>query len=260
MSLARKAFVVSCIAGFAMNAEAAPQGAPNYTLYASTSDPAGGFEYVRLVPDDAVLGHLDHALLSGFFYREDYSKEYAIDDTAMLVTVDTSTAAVTPIGPLDVVDWTHLSIAVDPANLAYALVAENPCTETLVFAIDLTSGGASLIGPVAGCLEGGAFAANGTYYAIDSASSALVDISQSAIGPLGFSVGDDATLFQMPGGATMYLVATDMSVGAMNLYTVDTVTGSATLVAPFVQAPSVYTGVAVGGALPDDIFVGSFDG
>lgn len=259
MSLVRAVFVISCVAGFAAGADAEPNGTPpGYTMYASAVDPGGGFEYVRVIPGGAVLGHLDHALLSGFFYRDDYTKEYALDDAATLVTVDTGTAAVTSIGSTSFSDWTHLSITVDPSsNLAYALVAETPCTETLLYAVDLTTAATSVIGSVPGCLEAGLFAPDGTYYAIDSASSALIDVSTGPIGALGFAVGDDATLFQIPGGATLYLMATDLSTATMNLYTVDTTTGSATLIAP---AGGVYTGIAIGPPLPDDIFAGNFDG
>jgi len=260
MSPARAAFVVSCIAAFAASAEAAPLGTQGYTMYASTFDPAGGFEYVRLIPDNARLGHLDHALLSGFFYRGDYSKEYALDDEATLVTVDTGTAAVTPIGSTFFSDWTHLSIAVDSSDLAYALVAETPCDETLLYAVDLNSGVTALIGTATGCLEAGMFAADGTYYAIDSASSSLVDVANGAIGALGFAVGGDATLFRIAGGPTIYLVATDVNTQTMNLYDIDTATGLATLIAPFSTTPGAYTGIAIGPALPDDVFGDGFDG
>jgi hypothetical protein len=263
MSLARAAFVLSCIAGFAAGAQAAPLGTPpGYTMYASTSDPAGGFEYVRVIPDGAVLGHLDHALLSGFFYRNDYSKEYALDDTATLVTVDTSTAAVTEIGHVNFDGWTHLSITAEASTgLAYALFAETPCTETLLYAVDLTDGASQLVGLAAeGCLEAAMSASDGTFYAIDSASSSLVDILNGTIGALGFSVGDDATLYQLPGEATIYLVATDESTQTQNLYTVDTTTGHATLIAPVSTTPGAYTGIAVAPARPDDVFVDGFDG
>jgi hypothetical protein len=265
MSRARRIAVVSCIAGFAIPVAAFAAlagGLPAYTEYASTFDPAGGFEYIRLVPDHAVLGHLDHALLSGFFYRDDYSKEYAIDDAATLVTVDTSTAAVTTIGQTPFEIWTHLGIAADPSTgLAYALVANDPCTSTDLYGIDLITGAATLIGAYPdGCLEGGLIEPDGTFHAIDSAASALVDVMQGEIGALGFNVGDDATLYHLPGGTTMYLLATDLSVGMMNLYTVDPATGHATLIAPVSAMPGTYTGIAIGPPLPDDVFADGFDG
>jgi len=258
----REAFVVSCIVGFAGAAQAAPLGGTSgYTLYASTADPAGGFEYVRLIPDSVVLGHLDHALLSGLFYREDYSKEYALDDTATLVTVDTSSGAVTTIGPTQIHEWTHLSITANPSTgLGYVLVAENPCPGTDFYAIDLVTGITTLIGLVDGCLEGGMVAPDGTFFAIDSATSSLVDVRDGTIGALGFSVGDDATLYRVPGQTTTYLIATDVSTDTANVYTVDTVTGTATLIAPVSGMPGSFTGVAAGGPLPDDMFGNGFDG
>ena len=167
MSRAHGVAVVSCIAGFAVAAHAATLGGPpSYIEYASTFDPGGGFEYIRLAPDHAVLGHLDHALLSGFFYRDDYSKEYAIDDTATLVTVDTSSGAVTTIGQTPFDNWTHLSITADPSTgLAYALYARDPCTSTEFHAIDLITGVTTPIGVYAdACLEAGTIEPDGTYY------------------------------------------------------------------------------------------------
>ena len=261
MSPTRAVFVVSCIAGFAGAVQAAALGgASGYTLYASTADPAGGFEYVRLVPDNVVLGHLDHALLSGFFDGGDYSKEYALDDAATLVTADTTTGAVTTIGATAFFEWTHLSITVDPSTgLGYVLVAEDPCPGTTLYAIDLTNAQTTVIGFADGCLEGGMIAPNGTYYAIDSANSSLVDLQDGVIGSLGFSVGDDATLYQVPGGATTYLIATDTNTQTANVYTVDTATGMTTLIAPVSGGPGSYTGVAAGGPLPDGIYGDGFD-
>ena len=262
MSRAHGVAVVSCIAGFAVAAHAATLGGlPSYTEYASTFDPGGGFEYIRLVPDHAVLGHLDHALLSGFFYRDDYSKEYAIDDTATLVTIDTSSGAVTTIGQTPFDNWTHLSITADPSTgLAYALYARDPCTSTEFHAIDLITGVTTLIGVYTdACLEAGTIEPDGTYYAIDSTLSALVDLGQGVIGPLGFSVGNDATLYHLPGGTTMYLLATNVSTGAVNLYTVDPVLGLATLIAPVSTTPGIYTGIAIAPPLPDDVFADGFD-
>jgi hypothetical protein len=265
MNRALQAVAASCAAFALMGAassEAAPVGTLSFTAYASQPDPQGGFDYLRLFPDNVVIAHLDHALLSATFVNEDYSKEYAIEDDGSLVTVDTGNGAVTQIGGSVTFPWTHVSITTDPdSSVSYLLVAESPCTSSSLFAIDRTSGVTTLIGGYDGCLQSMVMSPDGNHiYALDRDVGALATLDNGVvdIGSLGFTLDDADTLVFIPGSSNLYLFAFDPDAGTNVFCLVDTTTGHATLIGP-TGGDMPITGVVAGGALPDAMFANGFE-
>lgn len=266
MTRALQKWVVSCATAMslaALPALAEPLGSVGFTAYASVADPAGGFDYVRLYPGDVVLSHMDHALRSGAFVNGDYSTEYAIDDTATLVTIDTASGVVTPVGFLPGFDdASHISLTIDSGTgVAVGLVARSPCTESDLYAVDLTTGTTTLIAPVAGCLQSMAYAPDGTLYALDRDSGDLVALTTGIvdIGAIGFTLDDADTLAFAPGSDFLLLFAFNPDLATNVLYAVDTSTGFATLIG-LVGGDEPIAAVALGGPLPEAIFANDFDG
>ena len=263
MNRALQAFVGSCATMALLAAVPAFAGALGFTAYASVVGPQGGFEYVRLFPGDVVLAQMDHALLSGAFANGDYSTEYAVDDTFTLVKIDTATGVVTPVGALgNIGDASHVSLAIAPdTGIAFVLVAQSPCTSSILFTVDLTTGITTLIGEAQGCLQSMTYAPDGTIYALDRADDNLAMLFPDAtdIGSIGFSLDDADTLTFAPGSDLLLLFAFNPDLGTNILYTVDTSTGTSTLIGSTGGVAPI-SAVALGGPLPDAIFVDGFDG
>jgi len=263
MNRALQAFVVSCATMASLAAVPACAGALDFTAYASVAGPQGGFEYVRLVPGNVVLAQMDHGLLSGAFANGDYSTEYAIDDTFTLVKIDTATGVVTPVGALGSIGETsHVSLAIAPdTGIAFVLAAQSPCTSSMFYAVDLTTGTTTLIGVAQGCMQSMTYAPDGTIYALDRADDNLAMLYPDAtdIGSLGFSLDDADTLAFPPGSALLLLFAFNPDLGTNILYTVDTSTGTSTLIGSMGGVAPI-AAVALGGPLPDALFANGFDG
>jgi hypothetical protein len=263
MNRALQAFVVSCAVAASLAAAPAPAGTFDGTGYASVAGPQGGFEYVRLFPGDIVLSQMNHALLTGAFANGDYSTEYAIDDTFTLVKIDTATGVVTLVGALSgISDALHISLAIAPdTGIAYALVAQAPCTSSILYVVDLINGATTLVGAAGGCMQSMVYASDGTIYALDRDNDNLATLYPDAtdIGSVGFPLDDADTLAFAPGSDILWLFAFNPDLGTNVLYTVDRQTGDATLIGELGTSAPI-TAVALGGPLPDAIFADGFDG
>jgi hypothetical protein len=247
----------------AASAMDAPRGDPGITAYVSVADSRGGFDYVRLIPDDVVLARMDHALLTGVFIDADYSKEYAIDDAATLVDIDTASGTVSPIASLDgFEDASHISLAVDPqTGGALALVARTQCTASDLYGIDLATGATSAITAFNGCLQSMVFAPDRTLYALDRDNGHLVTLTDGIadVGPIGFALDDADTLAFAPGSDGLLLFAFEPSMRINALLVVDRKTGAGSVVG-FFAGTVPNSAVALGGPLTDAIFADGFDG
>ena len=254
------AFVFSVASLVAVGARA---GTFDGTGYASVTGPQGGFEYVRLFPGDVVLSQMDHGLLTGAFANGDYATEYAIDDTYTLVRIDTAIGLVTPVGALaGISDASHVSLAIAPdTGLAFALVAQSPCTSSVLYAVDLVTGATTLIGAADGCMQSMVYAPDGTVYALDRGNDNLAMLYPDAtdIGSIGFPLDDSDTLAFAPGSSSLWLFSFNPDIGTNALYAVDVSTGTTTLIG-LMGTSTPITAVVLGGPLPDAIFAGGFDG
>ncbi|HET7925358.1 MAG TPA: hypothetical protein VFL30_10690 [Rhodanobacteraceae bacterium] len=262
MHRALRTLIVSCAVAASLAAASAFAGSFDVTVYGSVVDPQRGFDYMRVIPGRVVIARMDHALLAGAFANGDYSTEYAIDDTATLVEIDTATGAVSPIGELaGLEDAAHIGLAIDPTTSeAYVLVAWSPCTDTNLYGVDLVTGATMLIGGVPGCMQSPVFAPDGTLYALDRDTDYLVSLTNGLveIGSVGFPLDDADVLTYPPGYDVLFLWAFNPIVETNMLYSVDVGTGSATLIGE-VGGQDPIAAMAVGGPLPDSVFANGFD-
>jgi hypothetical protein len=229
-----------------------PHGA-TVPAYAVNLDPINGNAFVFL--DAANPGELtliaptSRTLVGGAFIANDFSRFYVIDaDTADLLWLDTSDGSENLVGPTGTCGgclgetWTGL--AADPtAHILYGtttdLTSGNP--STTLYAIDWTTGLATIIGSIGGRVVDIALSATptapgrggATSFGIDTLSDTLVDLFGGTAGPLGFDA-EYASLIDFDGvTGTLYLAAIDNESPMFQpdqMYTVDTTTGAATLV------------------------------
>jgi hypothetical protein len=216
-------------------------------------------EYVRIdlgAGTSTEIAPLSQTFLVGAFAGTDFTQEYAIDVDHDLYTIDVASGAPTRIGNTGLVS-TPSAMAWDSSNgttLMLAVTAD--CTATEVYVLDLGAGATQLVAFAGGCLHG-LVAANDHLYSIDTGSEYLVDVVDGPIGPLGVDFDDISAFYADPASGQLYLLGDDADAGANGLYSVDALTGQATLVAPW---PDRYTAFAlVVDEDPPTIFANGFD-
>ncbi|PZQ18437.1 MAG: hypothetical protein DI564_03800 [Rhodanobacter denitrificans] len=179
------------------------------------------------------------------FVNEDFTKQYAVtgfDGNPRLYTIDTQTGEPTLIAPVPIPVTASSNnpygAAWDPfTNQMFVTGYTSSTRSTQLYTVDIATGQASPLGaPLSERMIGElAIDANGLLYGMDVYNDVLVAIDKTtgeaqAIGPTGLALWlaqgldfDDRT-------GTLYLAAFDQDVG--NIYTIDTMTGQATLVGP----------------------------
>jgi len=199
-------------------------------------------------------------VFAGDFFGNDFSVEYAIDTNAnILYTVSTTTAAASPIAtmtpPVDNFDWNALRWDASTST-AYAVtvgpIRRNPLSPwySTLYTVDPASGVSTLVGPIQNIADPTqnilmadiAISADGLIYGLDLVSSSLMAIDKtsgaaSVIGSIGFDANnaqsmdfDDATgILYLAGCVNNPAIS---ACGQSNMYTVDTSTGLASLIAP----------------------------
>ena len=204
-------------------------------------------------------------VFAGDFFGNDFSVEYAVDtNTNILYAVSTTTAAASPIAtmtpPVDNYDWSALRWDASTST-AYAVtvgpIRRNPLSPwySNLYTVDPATGVSTLVGPIQNIADPKqnilmtdiAIRADGLIYGLDLVSSSLMAIDRtsgaaSVIGSIGFDANsaqsmdfDDATgILYLAGCVNNPAInACDQS----NMYTVDTGTGLATLIAPIGGGP-----------------------
>jgi len=199
-------------------------------------------------------------VFAGDFVADDFSVEYAVDVNAnILYTVSTTTAAASPIAamtpPVDNYDWSALRWDASTGT-AYAVTvgpvrrnALSPWYSTL-YTIDLSTGAPTLVGPIQNVVDPTqnvlmidiAISADGLMYGLDLVSNSLMAIDKtsgaaSVIGSIGFDANSAQSMDFDDATGILYLAGcvnnpTINACDQSNMYTVDTGTGLATLIAP----------------------------
>ncbi|MGA9423173.1 MAG: hypothetical protein WBW61_12495 [Rhodanobacteraceae bacterium] len=238
--------------------------APSGTLafYGEVPDGAG-YDYVVFAAGGGVIAPLDRLFSAGTFANDDFSREYAIESASgILDTIDIATGAVTAIGSTGLVD-PRTSMRWDShSGVTFAVEPMPDCTASSLYSVDLASGAATLIAPLAGsCVKSMAIDPAGTIYLLDIATDALerYDSDSGAVdlvGPLDFDV-DDTTSMDFS-GASLYAVSGAGGSKGDNLYILDTTTGLSQIIG-VIDVENPITAFATGVRRPDAIFADGFD-
>jgi hypothetical protein len=228
-----------------------PSRGATVPAYGVNLDPIDGNTFVFLDAANpgelTVIAPTSRTLVGGAFVGNDFSRFYAIDaDTDELVRLDTTDGSETVVGSTgfggDGIDWTGL--ANDPTSGALLgtttdLAGEDP--SSLLYAIDATTGRATLIGPFGpGRMVDLAVRTDGQVFAIDTLLDTIVG-NAGTIGSLGFDAEYAALLDFNGSNGTLYLAAIDNESPTFQpdrMYTVDTTTGAATLVGGISSDPA----------------------
>jgi uncharacterized repeat protein (TIGR01451 family) len=176
------------------------------------------------------------------FVADDFTKEYIVGyPSGDLETIDTATGVRTTVGSTGQGTATR-DIAYDlQTGTLFGTAIDGSGTD--LFTVDTTTGAMTLVGPITGLgsqayVMGLAVDPNtGLMYGIEVVSSSLVAIDKTTgaattIGALGFTTRFGQGLDFDAATGVLYLASIDYSAGMQNMYTVDTVTGGATLISP----------------------------
>jgi hypothetical protein len=203
-------------------------------------------DYLSL--DASAPGTLDHigvsggsvaSIWGGGFVNGDFATEYLIGDVGF-EKINTTTGAVTMInaatGGGDV--WAG---TVDPTSGSMYYVGPS-AAQQLSRIDDLGTGTAVTVGSITGSASGDIINAiaidlDGHMWGIDKTQDTLVAIDKatgatSLVGSIGFDTEFIASLAFDQASGTLYLASPDNTTGLNNMYTVNTTSGAATLIAP----------------------------
>jgi len=198
--------------------------------------------------------------IAGDFVGNDFSVEYALDtNTDILYTVSTTTAAASPIAtvtpPVENYDWTALRWDASTST-AYSVlmgpIRRNPLSpwHSNLYTVDLATGASVLVGPIQNVADPSqnmmiidiAVSPDGLVYGLDLLTDSLMAIDKtsgaaSVIGSIGFDANNAQSMDFDDASGILYLAGcvNDPHLNRCtqsNLYTVDTFSGLATLIAP----------------------------
>ena len=224
----------------------APTGVPEAPSFGCNIVASSSCDYVSF--DAAAPGTLtsiaiqNELMFAGSFVANDFTKEYVVGyPSGDVETVDTATGARTTVGPSGFGSAARDIAWDDTTGTLYGTAINGSSTD--LFTVDTTTGAYTLVGNISGVGSGGSYVMGiavdpntGLMYGIEIVTSSLVAIDKTTgagttIGALGhltrFSQGLD---FDAASGI-MYLASIDYGgSGAQNMYTVETSSGTATLV------------------------------
>jgi subtilisin family serine protease len=186
------------------------------------------------------LGSVASGFYAGDFLNGDFSKLYAINyDDSTLYTIDTGTAAATPIGTAASYggeSWTGMTSSVD--GTLYA--ASTSISRSTLYTVDPFTGGTAAIGEITNApgIIGIAMNASGDMYGVDIVNDVLVKINPATaagqvIGSIGFNANYAQGLSFEKLSGILYYAAYNNDEARGELRVVDTSTGNTTLVGPF---------------------------
>jgi hypothetical protein len=252
---------------FASFAFVAQTAAAETIAYAEESG-SGGFHYVRLTfdgsPPQDIGPPLSIYFWAGSFVDDDFSKEYVIDyPSADLYSINTSSAELTLVGNVSIPGGSPRGMHWDPTNDTEFLIATDAsCATSTLYTLDVSDASIVEVGSSLSCIAGLAIDAKGRAFGIDLVANTLVSIdtatgAATTVGSgLGFDINFAIGGFDFdPATGILYLFAYNADTGENGVYTVDTTTGIATLLAPNDVA---LVALAFAQA-PDPIFANGFD-
>jgi hypothetical protein len=254
---------------------AMPSGTSVVPAYAVEVSP-GGNQYVSLdmtnpsATVQIIPATLPASVSGGAFIDNDVGREYFLSDDAGLVTIDTQTGAINTINAATVPDpgdsgWRGL--AWDPIGRVLYALSTNGILPSL-YAIDAATGATTRLGEINdrtltinGIYVALAVDSDGRIFAIDETNDLLVAVARDrysldgrisgyTVGHLGIDVDALSGLAFDVATNTLYLSTVDATTGAGAMYTVDTITGAATLVAPTGDGTAFVAMAAVAAARP----------
>jgi len=213
------------------------------------------------------IAPLDGQLVAATAAGSNYSRLYAIDAEANLVTVDTATGSVSLIGALGIEPQQRVSLAADPGTGAlFAIVGDSNCVVTLLYSVDPVTGLATLVAPVPECVASvAADVANQLLYFFDMGAGAVNVIdaqgNETTLGNLGVALNGSARIVIDPVSGGLFMTQFDFPGFSNSLYSIDTTTGAASFIedlggqnplgAPVLAPPA--------GTVIDPIFANGFD-
>lgn len=215
----------------------APSRTFTVLAYGVNLDPINGNAFVRFdatAPGDlTVIAPTSRTLVGGAFVGNNLARFYTIDvNTDELLWLDVFDGSEHVVGALTAggPTWTGMASA---AGVLYGsttdLTGDNPTTT--FYAIDTTTGAATIIGGGAGRIVDFALRPDGALFAVDTLADTLIGPS-GTIGPLGFDA-EYAAVLDFASNGSLYLAAVDNESPTFQpdrMYRVDTTTGNAMLV------------------------------
>ena len=208
-------------------------------------------------------GTLPAAINGGAFVDDDFSREYLLSDSDGLVAVDTQSGDVTTINAAtapDPGDSGWLGMAWDPAGRVLYALSTNGVLPSL-YTIDPDSGATVRIGEINdrtltinGIYTAITVDSDGRIFAIDATNDLLVAVARDeyalegrvsgyTVGPLGIDV-DVFSALAFDGATNTLYLSTIPAGGPSAMYTLDTVTGFATLVGSIGDGSNAYVAMA----------------
>ncbi len=182
----------------------------------------------------------DGQTYAGAFVGDDFTHEYVLSyNTSQLDALDTLTGEVTHIAALPLTDGqTWGSLSWDRTTDTLYGVTSACGTSSAIYTIDPVSGAYQLVGTTtdANCLVSIAVDDNGLMYGLDLVTDGLYAIDKTngdvaLIGSLGFNANYAQDMAFDRASGVLYLGGMDNDANG-GIYTIDTVTGTATLLAP----------------------------
>lgn len=256
------AALVLALAGVAAHAGDPPVFGYGVVFSNSTLD----YDFVTF-PLVTALAPLDRQLVAATAAGSKYARLYAIDADANLVTVDTATGALSPIGSLGIEPGQRVSLAADPGTGALvAIVGDSNCFVTVLYSVDATTGLATAIAPLPECVQSvAADATRQLLYFLDTGAGAINVIdsggNETTLGDIGVALNPTARVVIDPVSGGLFMTQFDFPGFSNSLYAIDTTTGAASFVmdmggqnplgAPVLAPPA--------GTVIDSIFANGFD-
>jgi hypothetical protein len=223
-----------------------------FTTFANYFDDVNFIDnYVSFtVPDDLhqiaafSTGIFTAGFVAGTFANNDFSTEYEVAaPSGELWAVSTTDGTARDIGNTGL-GYQVTGIRWDATTNSTFLMASD-CTNSILYSLDLTSGAVQMIGASSGnCIIDIAIDPSGQMYGVDITADVLVAIDKTsgAAQPIGSGIGFDSNYTQGmdidPSTNTLYFAGFGGDIKGTRWYTIDTVSGEATVAGEFSSIPN----------------------
>ena len=224
----------------------------------------GGVNYVRtnFVDPPETIGSIMLTSV-GAFAGDDYSHQYWIDEAlGRLQKSNVYTGLSGVIGSIDLQGGRARGMHWDPTTQQMFLTAtDETCTSTTLYRIDIADASTVEIGTTDGCIVGLAVDQDGHAFGVDETDATLMSIDTTtgdatAIGPLNLDMQHFNGLDFDPEDGALYVFGYDQTLATTGMFVVDTASGNATLLRPYVGNLSAISFAPAA----ETIFADGFDG